>query len=443
MKKIIFLTFSLTTMQVSLADQLEMFLAKGLEKSFDIKEQNLKIEQIKNTQKNTIAQLLPTLSLSSSRSYSKYQTISDGEKAWSKNQSDGLSLNANWTIWNNFQNITDIKTANINKDSEIARGKKDVQAYVLKVIDNYLTYQLYFNQKKSTELRLSQASKALDEAKIQITHGSKTKLESLDAEIDIIDAQRDLLEISNNIEKSKRNLAFLLNEEGNDFEIPELKLSEYKPFYYQRFLDVFSHLKNNWKDLIDTKNPELRISKFDYEKSALSYSQDKLAPWPSLNVNLADTIDYSSYIAKNIEPANKAGLHNMSLSFSLTWQLWDWWSTPRRTQNSYKEFEISQIKFREDNFRIKNEVNDLIEQYELLEKSIVSSKLILEKAVKQFEFANVMYQYGKISLLSRQKAMTQLYDGQNEYESRLKNQMLTAGQILVSLGEEIYQYELP
>jgi outer membrane protein TolC len=419
-------------------DILKKLMDKGFEKSIEIETQNINYNKSKNNTWRSYAALLPTLSTSTSRTYTRTKEYdSSGNRATTKSRTDALTLSADWVIWDNFSTLNGLRSSRLSESIEKHNTEFKEQLFYNKIVDLYFTIQELIYKKNSTQELFKQAEKAKEEAQYLIGLGQKTKFEAYDAEIDMVNAERDLMEIKNDLEVSNRNLKYLIGTD-EDLDIPPIDLLTYKPFYLEEFEKSFAKYKESWKENYEFRNQSILISKLEFEQSAISYFNDKLSLFPKLSISVANSYDYSYKVKQYASAYETSPKNDLSLGLSATWSLWDFWSTQKKVDNSRLDFKIAEINFKDEKIKVQTEIQNFIDQYEINLKSVEASVLVLDKAVKNYEYNSYMYKLGKISLITRQRAMTQLHSAKIELASRLKNKYLLASQLMIKFGEKIY-----
>ncbi len=418
------------------ADPLIDLVQYGLQKSFTIKSQQLRLEQAQNTNTSAYFQLLPSIQASGTRSYQVAQGVS--EEAISTTKTDGIAgkLNATWTLWDNFQNITDIRVARIGLISEEIQTDKEMQLYVISLLDAFIEYQVLHFQREITKGFLKQSQWVLGESATLARLGAKSRFETLDAEIQTLNAERDLREVELSLESAKRNLKNLLNSDPS-FQIPIIDLLKLKPFYMSR-LDVKK--VNEWSSNTDAlpvvHNRELRLASLNLDKSSAELTQTSLDYFPKTSFQISQDLNLDRVITKRNGPPY-TGLNSTTYSLQLSWQLWDWWITPRKIKNSRLSHEISTYSLQETKNKAESEFLALLDQYGIVEQSIEGSKKVLDKAVQHLEYSREMYKLGKLNNLSIQKANSTLYEAQLAVAQRLKQKFILAAKIIYSSGSSL------
>ncbi|MDA8793124.1 TolC family protein [Bacteriovoracaceae bacterium] len=418
------------------SDHITLLIKEGLRNSFDVRSQKLNFEKNLNENSNSYAELLPTFTWSRGRTYSKSESYGDNGIANTDSRSDSMSVSANWTIWNNYSNIRNIQLADLSLDNSKLANKIAVQEYILNLLDSYLNYQLLLNDRGIQLSNVEQSQWNYDEAKAQATNGTKTKMDLVDSEIQLLNAKRSLVELKNQIVLAERRLNFVLNTKKiHKFE--KIDMFKFMPYFENIFHQRFGSIVSNWKKRYRKENLAMLQAKNSLESNLTSLKQTKLNYWPQFSLSAAHEIDMSGKVNPETQENQRGNLSNSSISLNLTWQFWDWWATPRNVDNAKKDFQISRINFKQTKFQIKNEIQNIIDQYQMIKQSLKISRLTLKKASKQVEYSREMYRLGRTTLLRRQAAISNYISARNSLARRIKNEVMLKARLLAAMGETL------
>ena len=413
----------------------------GIKNALSIKSQKLRYDNVKNTYTSAWASLLPSFSASRTRSYNKAESVTSGIVSTSDSRTDALSVSANWTIWDNYQNIRNIQTAIVDLESEQINSLNEIHNYILNLLEAYYSYQLLLRRKQILENNLVQNKQTFEESQELVKIGSKTRMDTIDSEIQLINTERDIMELEQSLVVAQRKIRFLLFQK-EDFQIVNIDMLTDIPYYMEGFEEKIKQIKKQWQDNYQKVNPTLRVSQLGIDRSRLELSQTKLNYWPKIALSLSHSIDMSNRVKQDIDPINEVNLDSTALSINVTWDFWDWWNTPRSINNSKNDFEINRLDYKNQDFETKNTIQDLLNQYEINEKSLTASRLILKKAKTQYDYSHTMYKLGKVTLLRMQQSVERVFEAENDLADRLKTKYIVAANLLFQMGYDLRPIEL-
>lgn len=201
-------------------EEITQIVQLGLSKSFDIKVENEKMDKAYRTRWNNWSRLLPTLSLSGGRVFDRAEAYNSGIIDTTKTWYSNLYATASWRIWDNMQNITNIQQGQIDYQYQKNSSYLRIQEYIIRLVELFLDFELIKKRQEIETRRLEENQKVLEQTKQLLDAGVKTRMDVLDVEIQVVDAQRSLSEITTRLEISKQNLLLQLNSK-EDEKFPE------------------------------------------------------------------------------------------------------------------------------------------------------------------------------------------------------------------------------
>lgn len=419
-------------------DPLVEVVKVGVGHAFAIESQKLKLEQAVNQVPISRASLLPTLSLASTKSLSGSESVDSttGAVTYASSPSTTLSLSADWTLWDNFASIRKYQVARKALDTERVNSRLQVQQYILNLISAYLDYQYNLNQREILSQKLAQSKLTNEESQALVHAGAKTPLDAMDTEIEVLNTQRDLLDLDNKITTAVRALQVLVNSEQIK-ELPRLDLLKHEPYYANGFDKKIESIRQSWQKKVEELNPDLQVKRMQLEQTQMNLSQTKLGYFPTTKLSLNHTYTMDRLVQDDPTAGRRVGLNSNSVSFSLSWQFWDWLSTPYSIANSQKDYESQLLSYRQSNLQTQADLESQIKDFAVLEKTIEASRLVVQKAVAQSSYSQEMYRLGRLTLLEIQQATTRLSDARSALASRLKERSVLQAKLMYATGFDL------
>ena len=404
------------------ADQLKDIVSLGLKHSTEIEIQKIRHTNQKYSTTDSYTALLPTLDFSAGRNFSK-----DDSK-------NSTSISSSWNIWDNWQNITNIKTGELAEEISGIGTFIAKQDYILKVLEAYFSHQILLSDQIILESKKAQAEWSLKHARELVNSGEKTSLDALDAEIEMDKIKREEIDLNNKLTRSLRALNNLVGPK-QELSIQKEEIVKMRPYYLDKFEKIKGSL-SNFRDgkLLDDDKKIIKSSK-ELNKSRLELDQTKLDHWPKLKATAGYTWSGDEYVEGNVDKPGIKGAPTASIG--LAWDLWHWNSIDRKILRAANNFKISEIeleKLRRDRIQ---ELTDLIEKFQIAEKTISASDKILRKAELKYKKSKEMYNLGQRTLFDLQRSSSDLANTKKDYASRLKDQYINISKILVICGQDI------
>ena len=369
----------------------------ALQKNSEIKKARAEFLALKEQEDQSLANLLPSVGLSVSRSKVS-QERSDGT---------GLSLNQNYTMESDAISVRQpVYRPKLLRD--LKKIKKEVLAEELMLSNKEDTLKMkvttvYFKllrayaeellQERRINL-LNQQKKAAIKS-IEAGRGTITELAEINAASD--KASADLIRVRQNIRLEVNELQFYIGE----------KITKVKTL--NRDINNFDLFKQNsisiWEENAVLNNFELKSKKEKIKAAKLALSSEKLNRYPTvdLNVQLARGSSESTFFVDSETRSNSVGL-----TFFLPLYQGGSINSKIRQSASQLDAEVEELKFKEEDLRKRVQkiyfgMLESIELHSALKSAIESATIELE-ATKKSTAAGVRKQLDV--LVSQQKALS-------------------------------------
>lgn len=416
--------------------ELEALIQDGLVSAISIQTQNLASDQSVLATKNAYGSLLPTLTLSAGRTSTSAESMTGGDITRTESDSNSGEISSSWTLWDNFSNIRQVRVAKINEQIESIKKTRENETFVLTLLDTYFEYLLYLRRAEVLGQQLEQAKWIHNESLALVKAGARTEIEALDTEIQVLNSERDLMELNQNIKTTLRSLQVLMNKDDG-YRVPHLNLLELQPYFMKRFPMALKALRGLASDQVLAATMDFQVSKLTLDATLERLKQTELGRWPSASIRLSHSYNFDNFVQDEPVGGRRAGLNSTSLSLNLTWQIWDWWNTQRSIQSSQLDYQVSSLRFRDEIQNGRAKFESYLENYDITVKSLEASEKALDKALKQLEFSKEMYRLGRINLLTMQQATSRLFDAQISFASRKKGLFILAARLLNYQGQSL------
>ncbi len=416
-------------------DALTQVVVMGLQNALSLQNQKLTLERSKLSNSSAWFGLLPTLTLSGGQTQSSQESVSSGVVSVDSAKTNALSISANWTLWDGYQNISNIRSSQKALESDRTSSRNQVNLYVINLLEKFLEYQEISDRREILQNLLEQSKWTESESEALVSAGARTRLDAMDAEIQVLNTLRDLNELETSLIASDGAVRVYLNA-SKDYKIPQLDLLKLQPYFMNSFDVKFQTIKQTWKNTYSQMYPDLVYARLQMEQELISLEQTRLGYWPTTSISITHNLGLDRFVQPQDDNL-RIGLKGTTLSLNLTWKFWDWWTTGRSIVSSEKSYQIRANSLHETVIRAESEMINLIRQFDIAEQSVKSSKLAVEKATQQQEYSREMYRLGRITLLSMQQSNNRLFEARNALASRLKNKFLAAAKILYASGEDI------
>jgi outer membrane protein TolC len=416
--------------------ELETLVQDGLQSSINIKTQDIAADQASLATKSSYGSLLPTLTLSTGRTSSTSETMTSGDISRASTDTNSADISGSWTLWDNFSSIRQIRVSRINEQIEGIKKNRESESFVLALIDTYFDYLLHLRRGEVLTQQLEQARWIHKESLALVKAGARTEIEALDTEIQVLNSERDLMELNQNIKTTLRSIQVLMNKDET-YKIPHLNLLDFNPYFMKKFPSALKALRGAPPDQILSGTMDFKISKLGLDSTLEKLKQIEFGHWPTTSIKLSHSYNLDNYVQDDPAGGRRAGLNSTTLSLNLTWQVWDWWNTQRSIRSSQMDYQVSSLRFRDEIQNSRAKYETYLENYDITVKSLEASEKAVDKALKQLGYSKEMYRLGRINLLSMQQATSRLFDAQISFAQRKKALYVLAARLLNYQGQTL------
>ena len=387
--KLLLLILLIPLLLISQEYTLDQLIEIGLEKSYDIQQENAAYKNYKSYLRSSWFGLLPTASITASTTNSE---SSDMERVWTK--SAGFTLSKNLSLnESSYYNIwTSILSAR-NSGLSLEGMRKEIAFYV------FSQYLYILEAQKNLDIQLDNLElqqRIYDQVQVQYTSGEKALLDLKQSEISLIDYEIAVNEAENGLIQQRQDLFTYLNipDEGYDFIEPEFDISE-EEFVYQ-------------------ENYTLLRKRNSIKSSKVSLFQQKVDFLPSLtfsfsyqNTSLSDEIDdFSAYD------------DSYTMSLAASFDIFDLFEKRESFVRSRRNLEIEELDLENSEQELRSELSNLINDMKTLRRSrdLYFDKLNL--AEENLSMAQEQFRLGIISLLDLDRTKIEYQNAQLSYNNR-------------------------
>lgn len=385
-------------------------LAITLKNNFGIKIANNNLEIAKNNSSIYNSQFLPSLSASSGANYRRdNQSVTfqdptrppvDVEGAETKSYNAGLNLN--YTIFDgmgrkyNYQQLKE--TYNLTQ----LQAKETIENTYLQLFTIYFQIARLSENKDNLQEALSISKSRLQRAKYQYDFGQSTKLEYLNAQVDVNNDSITFINAKQQLSNAKRGLNVILGIDKETTYVVETAVNYNDLLNYK---DVEEKtLANN--TLLKQNTQNLAISEFNIKVSKANYL-------PSLGLNAS--YDWNSRFNPPTQFASEINSSGLSLGLNLTWNIFDGGTTKTRVANAKIALENQQIALEQQKITIKNNLKNTWENYQnqlfilkAQEQNVLTTKNNFNRTEERFklgQITSVEFRQAQINLINAKTAL--------------------------------------
>lgn len=379
-----------------------------LENNFGIKIANNNLEVAKNNTSIYNTGFLPTVAVSSGANYRRDNqdvTFQDGtsrsiDGAVTKSYNAGV--NVNYTIFDglgrkyNYQQLKE--TYNLSE----LQAKETIENTYLQLFTSYFQIARLSENTNNLSEALSISKKRFERAKYQYDYGQATKLEMLNAEVDVNNDSILLITAKQQLNNVKRGLNIILGIEKEvnykvETEVDFIKMMNFDDLQ-QKTLANNSVLKQNEQNVA--------ISEFNIKINKTNYL-------PTLDVNTS----YGWNKSENPATSFLAGATSSGLNagLSLSWSLFDGGATKTRVANAKIALDNQQILLDQQKTSVQNTIKNTWENYQnqlfvigAQEKNVLTTKNNFDRTEERYKLGQVTsieFRQAQINLINAKTAL--------------------------------------
>lgn len=309
----------------------------ALEQNFDIKVARKQVNISENNVSLGNANYLPTLGVNGSYEYAVQDTDIEFTNPEQQpinadnavTETASASVNLNYNIFSGgARNYTYARLQELNRQEQL-RLRASMEQVILNVLQRFLDYanqsQIYRLDEKSVEL----SNRRYKRAKENFNYGVFTKLELLNAEVDLRNDSVAMLQSKIAVQKTEKQLLNLLSLKADtslliatQFEVSEdIKLDEVKQTAFN-------------------KNANYLLSESRIRASELALKETKSNWFPRLDLQASYRYNFQDNEASFIQTQETSGLNG---SLQLSYDIFDGFNRKRMEDNSIITLENEQI----------------------------------------------------------------------------------------------------
>ena len=415
-------------------------IALALENNYGINVAKNQVEVAKNNKSVLNSGYLPTLTGTANANYNRDDSViefpgqfnedgtprGDLELNKAEAQRYTSAINANYTLFDGLGRFYNYKRLKEQYQLSELQARETIENTILQL------FSVYFEIARLTENE-NVLKQALDISKDRykrslyaFEYGQSTKLDVLNAQVDITNDSINVLNARQQLSNTKRDLNVLLSQNLKDLYtvdtmvvfVPKIKLEEF----------VEQSTYNNVALLQTEKG--LHINAYDIKVQKSGY-----LPKVGLNGSYGWNLNQSAPSA--FFPGTNNNNLNFGLGASLTWNLFDGGGTTVRVKNSKIAYENQELLKKQIELEVSRDIQNAMAIYEnrLVIYSIQEQNVITNE--NNFDRSKEQFQLGRITSIEFRQAQINLLNAQTnknlaKYDAKLAELQLLqlTGQLL-------------
>jgi outer membrane protein len=326
----------------------------------------------------------------------------DAELYKAEAQRYNAGLTANYTLFDGLGRFYNFKRLKEQYQLSSLQARETIENTMIQMFSVYFEIARLTENKNVQQQALQISNQRIKRSEYAFEYGQSTKLDILNAEVDVTNDSINLLNTNQQLANAKRDLNVVLNQDLNeDYKvdtlitfIPKLKLDEFM---------AESNL-NNVAILQTERN--LAINAYDIKVNASGYL-------PIVDLNGSYGWNLNQNAASAFFPGvNVNNNRSFGLGARLTWNLFDGGGTMVRVKNSKIAYKNQELLKKQVAMEVNRDIQNAMAIYEnrlnifkIQEKNVVTNQNNFERSKEQFQLGRITsieFRQAQINLLNAQ-----------------------------------------
>ncbi|MGB5667648.1 MAG: TolC family protein [Maribacter sp.] len=325
-------------------------------------------------------------------------------KAESQTYNTGLSLN--YTLFDGLGRHYNFKRLKEQYQLTGLQARETIENTILQLFSVYFEVARLTENENVLKQALEISKDRFKRSEYAFEYGQKTKLDVLNAQVDITNDSINVLNVRQGLDNTKRDLNVLLNQNLNENYMVDTLITFLPRLEVEEFIDQAT--LNNVAILQTEKN--LNINAYDIKVQKSGY-----LPTIGLNGSYGWNLNQSapfSFIPNQIIPGSNRDSYTVGLGASLTWNLFDGGGTTVRVKNAKIAYENQELLKNQVELEVNRDIQNALTIYEnklniftIQEQNVITNQNNFERSKEQFELGRITsieFRQAQINLLNAQ-----------------------------------------
>jgi len=412
---LIFISFYTFQAQELLTKETAVSIA--LENNYGIRIAENSVKIAENNASIYNSRFLPSVVANAGTSYSNDNSIAtrqDGSTVEINNAESSRyngSIGLNYTIFDGLGRSYNYKRLKEQFNLSELEAETVIQNSLLQIFTNYYEVARITENKKNIAESLNISKQRLKRVTYGFEYGQNTKLDVLNAEVDVNNDSIRYINEQRLLANSKRNLNLLLGRNVTEEFTVETKVEFNSIFDFNQLLEK----AKEYNVEVQKINKNIMISEYDIKIS-------KSSLYPFLNLNTSYGLNHSNNNQTSLFKILESNGFNAGVS--LSWNIFDGGTTKTRIQNSKINADNVSIQKEQVTNQLERNVANALEIYNNAifimnaeEVNVETNKRNFERSTEQFklgQITSIEFRLAQVNLLNAQSNLNQAkYEAKN------------------------------
>ncbi len=402
---------------------LEECIKYAKENNLQIKQQELAVDQAKNSVQQAKLRFIPTVnaSVGHNMNWGKSVNINDLQITNQLTQSTSASLNTSIPLIEGMSKINSLKSSNLQleiSEQDVERLKDEI---TISITQAYLQVLLALEIEKSANESYKSINEQVERTRKLVDAGSQAYSSLLDIESQLAAERLQLVTAGNNVKSNYLTLMQLLDlPQENDFAIDIPLLDSTFIMFAEN--DLYS-IYNSALALPQIKRAELAL-----EKSKYDYKIQKGAAYPTVNLSAG----YGTYYSDSQENAFFSQFNdnrNPSIGFGLSIPIFNGWRTNTAIRNARLNIKSAELELEKSHQQLYKDIQNACSNAQNAYEKYLAAAQNMKAGKESFSYVETKFNVGLLNGTDYIVAKTNLFKSESEY-SQAKFQYILQLKIL-------------
>ena len=316
----------------------------------------------------------------------------------------GLSLN--YTLFDGMGRLYNFKRLKEQYQLTELQARETIENTVLQLFSVYYEIARLTENENVLRQALEISKDRIKRTEYSFEYGQNTKLDILNAQVDVTNDSISLMNVQQNLANTKRDLNVVLNQNLNETFVVDTLVSFIPKLQLE---DYIAQSKENNVAILQTER-NLAINEYDVKVNRSGYLPT-LGLTGAYGWNLNQSAA-TSFLPGQIIPGSNRNSLNLALGANLTWNLFDGGGTTVRVKNAKIAYENQELFKEQVTLEVDRDILNALGIYEnrlqifkIQEQNVVTNQNNFERSKEQFQLGRITsieFRQAQINLLNAQ-----------------------------------------
>lgn len=323
-----------------------------------------------------------------------------------ESQSYNAALRLDYMLFDGMGRLYNFKRLKEQYQLSELQARETIENTILQLFSVYYEIARLTENENVLRQALEISKDRIKRAEYSFEYGQNTKLDILNAQVDVTNDSISLMNVQQNLANAKRDLNVVLDQNLNEIFVVDTLVSFIPKLQLE---DYIAQSKENNVAILQTER-NMAINEYDIKVNRSGY-----LPTLGLSGSYGWNLNQSaatSFLPGQIIPGSNRNSLNFALGASLTWNLFDGGGTTVRVKNAKIAYENQEIFKEQVILEVDRDILNALGIYEnrlqifkIQEQNVVTNQNNFERSKEQFQLGRITsieFRQAQINLLNAQ-----------------------------------------